>query len=260
MCRLLGSVSRTPVTVDEVLGDARGAFLDLARQHGDGWGHAWSRGPGLEVRKAPDSALRSAVFADVAANQPAVAALTHLRWATLHLAVRQENTHPFTDGTGAGSSVAFAHNGSIAPPADLDRLVAPQLAHRRAGDTDSERYFLALLTRMRDHEPGAALVRTVEDVVASGALVKSLNCLLLTPEHLYAVCSYDPESDDDPNYYPLLHRRVGDTVVVTSTGWTSGSGWKALRNGEMLVVDRGTLATSVVPVATPAQVAESAAG
>jgi predicted glutamine amidotransferase len=255
MCRLLGSVSRTPVTVDDVLGDDRGAFLDLALRHGDGWGHAWGDGSGLEVRKAPDSALRSATFAEVAASRPALAALTHLRWATLHLAVRQENTHPFTDGT-----VAFAHNGSIAPPAALDRLVAPQLAHRRAGDTDSERYFLALLTRMRDHEPRAALARTVEDVVASGALVKSLNCLLLTPEHLLAVCSYDPESDDDPNYYPLLHRRVGDTVVVTSTGWTSGSGWKALRNGEMLVVDRRSLATSVVPVATPAQVAESAAG
>jgi predicted glutamine amidotransferase len=255
MCRLLGSVSRTPVTVDEVLGEGRGAFLELARRHGDGWGHAWSTGTGLEVRKAPDSALRSPVLADLAANRPAEAALTHLRWATLHLAVRQENTHPFTDGT-----VAFAHNGSIAPPAALDRLVGPHLANRRAGDTDSERYFLALLTRMRDLEPGAALVRTVEDVVASGAQVKSLNCLLLTPQHLFAVCSYDPESDDDPNYYPLLHRRVGDTVVVTSTGWTSAAQWSRLRNGEMLVVERGTLATTIVPVATPTQVAEPAAG
>jgi predicted glutamine amidotransferase len=248
-------VSRTPVTVEEVLGDARGAFLELARQHGDGWGHAWSTGSGLEVQKAPDSALRSAVLADLAANQPAEAALTHLRWATLHLAVRQENTHPFTDGR-----VAFAHNGSIAPPAALDRLVGPRLAQRPEGDTDSERYFLALLTRMRDREPGAALVRTVADVVASGAEVKSLNCLLLTPGHLYAVCSYDPESDDDPNYYPLLYRRVGHTVVVTSTGWTSGPGWSALGNGEMLVIERGTLATSIVPVATPAQVEQTAAG
>ena len=255
MCRLLGSVSRTPVTVDQVLGDARDAFLDLARQHGDGWGHAWSRGDDLEIRKAPDSALRSPLLADLAANEPAEAALTHLRWATLHLAVREENTPPFTDGT-----VAFAHNGSIAPPAALDRLVSPRLAHRRAGDTDSERYFLALLTRMRDREPGAALVDTVEDVVASGAEVKSLNCMLLTPRHLFAVCSYDPQSDDDPNYYPLLHRRVADTVVVTSTGWTGGSGWNALRNGEMLVVERGTLATHVVQVATPAQVGRAATG
>ena len=133
MCRLLGSVSRTPVTVDEVLGGDRSAFLDLARQHGDGWGHAWSASGGLEVEKAPGSALSSPVLADLAANRPAEAGLTHLRWATLHLAVRQENTHPFTDGT-----VAFAHNGSIAPPAALDPLVDARLANRRQGDTDSE--------------------------------------------------------------------------------------------------------------------------
>jgi predicted glutamine amidotransferase len=57
MCRLLGSVSRSPVTVDDVLGADRGAFLDLARIHGDGWGHAWTNGSAVEVRKDPGSAL-----------------------------------------------------------------------------------------------------------------------------------------------------------------------------------------------------------
>src|SRR5918995_506919 len=115
MCRLLGTVSTTPVTLDDVLGDERGEFLALAAVHGDGWGHAWGAPGGLEVRKSPDSALSSEEFAELAATQPAEAALTHLRWATLGLAVGPVNTHPFTDGR-----VAFAHNGSVKPPAALD--------------------------------------------------------------------------------------------------------------------------------------------
>lgn len=244
MCRLLGSVSRTPVTLDEVLGDGRQDFLGLARKHGDGWGHAWSSDRDLQVRKDPGSALTSPELADLAASQPALAAVTHLRWATLDLAVGTENTHPFTDGT-----LAFAHNGSVEPPSVLDALIAPDLVGQRRGTTDSERYFLALRSRLRYEEPRTALVRTVEAIVDSGGVINSLNALLLTPTHLYAVCSYDPASDDDPNYYPLLHRRVDDRVVVTSTGWTDSTGWNTLSNGQLLVVDRATLTTSVVPVA-----------
>jgi predicted glutamine amidotransferase len=241
------------VTIDDVLGTEREAFLGLASIHGDGWGHAWSTGPAdLEVRKAPESALTSTELADLARSRPAEAALTHLRWATLGLSVRPGNTHPFTDGR-----VAFAHNGSISPPAALDALITPELAARQQGDTDSERYYLAVLSRMAEGaSAGEALAGTVRDVLDSGAEVHSLNCLLLTSEALFAVCVYDPGWGDDRDYYPLLHRRVGDTVVVASTGWTDSAGWTTVSNGQMLVVERGTLQTSLVPVPTlePAQV------
>ena len=254
MCRLLGTVSTTPVTLDQVLGTEREAFLGLASVHGDGWGHAWSAAADdLEVRKSPESALDDEELADLAAHRPAVAALTHLRWATLGLPVRPDNTHPFTDGR-----VAFAHNGSVSPPAALDALIAPELAARRQGDTDSERYFLAVLSRMAEGAPAdEALAATVRDVVDSGAQVHSLNCLLLTPGALLAVCCYDPAWNEDRDYYPLLHRRVGDTVVVASTGWTDSGGWSTVSNGQMLAVERGTLETSLMPVATvePVEVA-----
>jgi predicted glutamine amidotransferase len=255
LCRLLATVSRTPITVDEVLGERRDDFFALARKHGDGWGHAWSTGSDLHVRKDPGSALTSPELAALARDEPALAAVTHLRWATLNLAVGTENTHPFTDGT-----VAFAHNGSIKPPAALDALVDPALAGERRGTTDSERYFLALRSRMRHEEPGTALVRTVDAIVRGGGTVNSLNAILLTPDHLYAVCSYDPASDEDPHYYPLLHRQVDDHVVITSTGWSDSTGWSTVSNGQMLVVDRSTLNTSVVPVAVPGQVQAAAAG
>ena len=233
--------------MDEVLGGERGAFLALAAQHGDGWGHAWTGPDGLEVRKQPDSALVSRELAALAAGQAAEAALTHLRWATLGLPVRSANTHPFT-----GDGVAFAHNGSISPPEALDRLIAPPLRQQRQGGTDSERYFLAVRSRLaQGATPERALVMTVADVLASGATVRSLNCMLLTPTALLAVCSYDPGFHEDPEYFSLLHRRTGGTVVVASTGWTDSAGWSTLRNGQMLVVERGSLRTAVVAVSTP---------
>ena len=247
MCRLLGTVSRTPVTLDEVLGERRADFLALAHQHGDGWGHAWAGRDGLDVRKGPDSALVSAELAALAAGQASEAALTHLRWATLGLPVRPANSHPFS-----ADGLAFAHNGSISPPEALDTLVDPELVALRRGDTDSERYFLAVLSRVRrGATPAEALVATVCDVLVSGARVHSLNCLLLTPDALLAVCCYDAAGDEDPDYYPLLYRGDGGTVVVSSTGWTDNAGWSVLGNGQMLVVERGSLHTSVLPVGRP---------
>ncbi len=250
MCRLLGSVSRVPITLDEVLGDERGAFLELAVKHGDGWGQAWSPdGGGLKVRKAPDSARVSSAFAALAAGEPARAALTHLRWATLGLEVSADNTHPFTDGT-----MAFGHNGSISPPEALDVLIDPGPAARRRGDTDSERFFLALLSRLAGGDEAQAMVSTVADILAGPASAHSLNCMLLTPQALYAVCCYDPSAEEDADYYPLLYRVSADAVVVTSTGWTDSGGWHVLGNGQMLVVDRATLQTSLVAVGTPCTV------
>jgi hypothetical protein len=49
-------------------------------------------------------------------------------------------------------------------------------------------------------------------------------------------------------------------VVITSTGWTDSTGWSTVSNGQMLVVERSTLNTSVVPVAVPGRVVEAAAG
>lgn len=254
MCRLLGSVSRTPVTLDQVLGEERAAFLELACKHGDGWGHAWSReAPDLSVTKAPDSARSNPAFDSLAGGEPAVATLTHLRWATLGLDIAPDNTHPFTDG-----SMAFGHNGSIDPPQALDDLIAPEVARSRRGDTDSERFFLALVSRLAHHDEAGALVRTVDDILTSRARARSLNCMLLTPRALYAVCSYDPASDEDPDYYPLLYRITEDSVVVASTGWTDSAGWQTLSNGQMLVVERETLRTSIVAVATPRPVSGAA--
>jgi predicted glutamine amidotransferase len=168
--------------------------------------------------------------------------LVHLRWATLGLRIDAANTHPFTDGR-----VAFAHNGSIQPPAALDGLLSERSLRRRRGTTDSERYFLAVADRLRDGASPADALRTTADEIAATTPFTSLNCLLLTPKELYAFCRFDPDGpleDEDPEYYTLRYRASGDAVVVSSSGW--GRDWQELANGDLLVVRRGSLETSVV--------------
>jgi predicted glutamine amidotransferase len=243
MCRLLGWTSRVPTTLSELLGaDDLAGFTELSTKHGDGWGVARSTRRRVAVRKRPDAARTSAEFARWAGGRRADMGLVHLRWATLGLGVGPDNTHPFTDGR-----MAFAHNGSIRPPAELDRFLSDRSQRRRQGTTDSERYFLAVAELLREGAAPEEALRTTADRIAASMDFTSLNCLLLTPEKLYALCRYDPAGrweDDDPSYYDLRYRVSADAVVVGSSGW--GSDWRELANGDLLVVRRRTLETSVV--------------
>jgi predicted glutamine amidotransferase len=158
------------------------------------------------------------------------------------LAVGVENTHPFSDG-----QLAFAHNGSVLHPGSVDRLIDPEAGRLRRGTTDSERYFLAVLTRVRaGATPREALVETVDDIARISPFT-SLNCLLVTPEELIALSRFDPAGpleDKDPEYYNLRYRITDDAVVVSSSGW--GRDWQELANGDLLVVQRHTLRAAVL--------------
>ena len=84
----------------------------------------------------------------------------------------------------------------------------------------------------------------------------SLNCLLLTPERLYAICGYDPTHPDarylldrDADYFRLWYRSSPKSFVVASTGWCAHGGWDTLGSGQALVVERGTLETRILEVA-----------
>ena len=243
MCRLLGWATRAPVTLHGLLGEEDLLdFTELSVKHGDGWGVARATEDGAKVHKRPDTARDSRSFALWARTHATDLGLAHLRWATMGLSVGIENTHPFTDG-----NVAFAHNGSVLAPGSLDRLADPTVTRLRRGTTDSERYFLALLTRMADGVPPHEALRATADEIARTSPFTSLNCLLMTPDELIALCRYDPAGpleDTDPEYYRLRYRVTDDAVVVSSSGW--GRDWQELANGDLLVVRRATLETRFV--------------
>ena len=242
MCRLLGWAGRRSTTLAELLGDEDlAAFTGLSAHHGDGWGVARSTARGVSVRKRPEAAGRSARFERWAHGRRTDLGLAHLRRATLGLSVGPANTHPFTDGR-----FAFAHNGSISPPVALDRLLLARSSDRRRGTTDSERYFLAVAERLDAGATPEEALRTTADAIAATATFTSLNCLLLTPEALYAYCRINPDGpieDDDPEYYTLRYRVAHDAVVVASSGW--GAGWRDLADGDLLVVERRSLELTV---------------
>jgi predicted glutamine amidotransferase len=249
MCRLLALASRAPTTLVDVLGKDLETFVDLSRQHADGWGMAWYDEAGeLSVAKDVGPAHASDLLEKLSRTVDSDLALLHLRRATPGLAVALENTHPFT-----GGSAAFAHNGALQPFEDLDALLAADERGRLRGTTDSERYFLALLAGLQQAGSVEQALPDLFGRIAQGYRYTSLNFVLMTAERLYAVCAFDPEEDaqrlrQDPDYYHLPYRVSPDTVVVGSSGWSDlpEDGWRTLGNGQALVVERRTLATEVL--------------
>jgi predicted glutamine amidotransferase len=218
MCRLLGYVAERELTVADLVGSHLDDFRRLSRLHGDGWGAAWPCPEGMEVARSVTAAEDSEEFR---------------RFASSHR-----------------TDTAFAHNGSIYPPEAVDPFIAPPLAGHRRGTTDSERYFLAVLSCLAEtHDPGIALARTAAKLSA-GASHTSLNAMLLTQHALYVVTSFTAASlaDNEPDSFDLRYRLSDDAVVVASSGWPQPD-WTPLRNGELLTVERDTLRTTVVPIA-----------
>ncbi|PKW26817.1 class II glutamine amidotransferase [Phycicoccus duodecadis] len=244
MCRLLAYASATPRTLAEMLGpEGLIQFTELSTRHADGWGNARAQGDRIVTEVEPAAARSSGRFAQLASSEATDLSLLHLRWATLGLPVAPQNTHPFTDG-----SVAFAHNGSVSPPSALEALISDRWKPLLRGDTDSERYFLALMSRLHGVEPTPESVATayaelLTDIMTSFTYT-SLNSMLITPDHLIVACAFDEAAeakDEEPEYFRLRYRVQEDHVLVSSSGW--GTGWNTLPNGHVLVVERGSLRT-----------------
>lgn len=246
MCRLFGFVSHKPVAVTHLLEDIYESFVKVSHLHGDGWGLAWyDENEHLQLAKAPEAAYYSEEFAHKVKHIRTEMLISHVRWATPGFSLCLESTHPFTY-----KRMAFAHNGAIVPNQKLEQFIAPHLQSEIVGMTDSERYFLALLSAIEKAPPIEAFqthLRTMHEQLHSS----SLNCLLLTPHALYAVCDFDagaPLAQEEPDYFHIQYQVSSDGVVIASTGLNPGSGWETLRNGQMLVVERDTLKITIVDV------------
>jgi predicted glutamine amidotransferase len=243
MCRLLGVVSRGHRPLTDTLSGLLDPFTALSCEHADGWGVAAWRDGELSVAKDTAPAHTSPDYAR-ALETVTDAALLHLRMASPGLPVEPRNTHPFTAGT-----LAFAHNGNFSPVDALDGLIDAEILAGAAGSTDSERYFLRVLTRLRggDPDPVDAVARTAADIRAR-ASISSLNCLLLTQDALYAYAEEDPTSEVSrrrgPEFFQLSYRIRRDGVVVASSGIGAGDGWQPLPYGQVLEIRRADLRVS----------------
>jgi predicted glutamine amidotransferase len=147
------------------------------------------------------------------------------------------------------------HNGTIRPVSAVESLLDPEFANRAEGSTDSERYFFLILSEIKKHGLVNGVLSAVTKVSTSCDF-SSINCMLLTPQHLIAVCEYN-EADQSEwtvnSHYELRYRLDENEVVVSSTGWGHDD-WSVLGNHQVLVVDRSTLNTEILALPLPLEV------
>jgi predicted glutamine amidotransferase len=152
------------------------------------------------------------------------------------MAVNENNTHPFTY-----EDITFIHNGSISPFNCLDPLIDKKYLELAKGNTDSERYFLYLLTQIEKHG-------FIEGVKAGLTYIKancafsSINMMIINETTFMAACIYNQDKipqkfKDDTDYYHLKYTKRNGQVVVASSGWNQ-DGWDEIPNGSVLVVGR----------------------
>ncbi|MEI6405282.1 MAG: class II glutamine amidotransferase [Actinomycetes bacterium] len=245
MCRLFAWHSDHPVTVNDALGIDAGELRKLSETHKDGWGMAFAAaGHGIELVRDVAAAHNSDAYQEATTSLETTDAIIHLRWATEELEVCLPNTHPFIK-----EGIAFCHNGGLPRGAKLDSLMAPDLKDSLEGTTDSEQYFAALITSIRNHDGDfvagyRALLSELEELSYT-----SLNTLILTDDVLYITCCHKPEnlmSHVQPDYYDLTWTtRDGVTSAWSTYVRPSVTDGTDLPNGMLLAIDRKTGQTSL---------------
>lgn len=252
MCRLFGYVSSGPTAVVDELGpEGFKDFTALTRVHGDGWGMAWHdpEDGHTKTARSPETADIDPEYARLAARPLGAAGFVHLRWATGGLAVNPENTHPFVDG-----DYAFGHNGHIAPMDQLESLLTEESCAKLRGTTDSERYFRLIMQCIEQSGDEADGVTLALRMLMREFPNDSLNALLLTPKHLFAVHvnsrADSPreglralfESPDaiparhENEYYAMDYQATDDCVHVISSG-LEADGWTPVPPDTAVMID-----------------------
>lgn len=258
MCRLVGWVSTTPITVTEALG-GRGLaeLIDLSRLHADGWGIAWWDGEHLRSQRSRQPAHSSPEFAAAVRDVRSDAVLLHLRRATPGTSVATANTHPFL----LDDRWAFGHDGALGPADNLLSFLTVSQRKALRGDTASERLMHLMVDRVDSVGLEEGLRRTITDEGRELAPSNG-NSLLLGRNELTAVCCHhEPPAGESPppslpledrsGYLDLCWTRLTDAVVVASEPLGQRR-WETISNGTALVLSRGDVAVrSVEPMTIP---------
>ena len=175
MCRLAAYIG-TEIPLENIIARPRHSLLVQSqdaqeaklRVNGDGFGIAWYGHlpePGLFKDVLP-------AWADT--NLPSICRLVRSRLFLAHVraattgASSRENCHPFTHGRWA-----FMHNGGIGNfghlRRDMEALIGDDYYALRRGTTDSELFFLMMLSNGLDQDAPAALRKTLDQLLGIAA-------------------------------------------------------------------------------------------
>ncbi len=183
MRRLFGmSGGREPVKASFWLVGAPDSLERQSRREPDGAGiGAFSPEGEPIVAKQPLAAYADRRFGREARSIRSRTFVAHIRFAS-NGGLTMQNTHPFEMG-----GRLFAHNGVIGDLRSLEAELGDEMGLVR-GQSDSERFF-ALITREIDRRGGdvGGGIESAARWVAEHLLVFALNCVLITPEDLWAL-------------------------------------------------------------------------
>jgi len=242
MCRLLAFSAKSKTTIPAFIGAEFSQFLDLSEVHHDSWGIALDGGNQTQLVKKPQTAKKSEEFSNTINSESGLGGLLHFRWASPGLPVTQQNAHPFNY-----QDISFIHNGALSPYETLRDSISDEFIKLRTGETDSELFFLFLLTEIEKSGFVAGVVNAIRKI-KEGFKYSSINSMILNSDYLIVVSEHDPLNKPDwadDVYYELRYRLDENGVAVASSGW-SQEGWKLLQNHRILIVDRATLATEII--------------
>ena len=242
MCRLMAFSSLKETTVPGFMGNAFSGFVELSNIHHDSWGLALTENGNARVVKKAETAAKSSDFQSTIERESATGGLLHFRWASPGIPVKEVNAHPFTHG-----DIAFIHNGALSPYDALQSLVAPQFASLRQGETDSEEFFLYLLTEITERGFVDGVLHAIRNIKANFKY-SSINSMIMNSDYLIITSEHDPLNKPDwadDIYYELRYRIDGTGVAVASSGWNQ-EGWTLMNNHEILIVERSSLKTEIV--------------
>jgi glutamine amidotransferase len=268
MCCLYGFHASGPTKVECSLVYAQNALLSQSRRerrgqaHADGWGIVCYDEGLPTVQRRSTTAFDDAKFSATAERTYSKTVMAHVRLATVG-ASTPLNTHPFTH-----DRWTFVHNGTIPRFAQLAPEMVTQTNDRlqdaRLGGTDSEQFFLWLLTRLMAagvdfgatrHEADV-LAESLSDAIASLAQrcrevapdeTEKLNFILTDGKTLVA-CRWNNSlhwlhrlgiHDCEACGIPHIHHDKSQdykAVVVASEPITAES-WSELPNHTLLFID-----------------------
>ena len=242
MCRLLAFSAKQQTTIPDFIGGDFPQFVALSSIHHDSWGVALESQDNLQLVKAAETAAKSLTFNSAISNSLGTGGLLHFRWASPGLPVKQENAHPFIH-----QDISFIHNGALAPYEALLGDIDEELLAHRSGDTDSELYFLYLLSEIQQSDFVSGTLNALKSI-RSGFKYSSINAMIMNSEYLIVISEHDPNNKPDwadDVYYELRYRIDENGVAAASSGWNQ-VGWELLENHQVLVVNRNSLQFEVI--------------
>lgn len=260
MCELLAISTAEPVHLSLSL-ERFARHGGLEGPHGDGWGFAWYEGADVQlIREAAACAHSETAHWLRERHRPSSLFVGHIRHATQgELALR--NTQPFQRET-AGRMHLFAHNG------DLNQFIHnpkrfPTGSYRPVGETDSERAFCVLMSRIsavwQDGRPDPEVrLAVVADFAARMRQLGTANFLYSDGELLFAhsdrrrqadgtvsapglhllECDESGSGHIDGIEIELLRNNPG---VMLASVPLDGRNWQPLPEGEVMMFRDGVL-------------------